>query len=76
MGECTIQRLQLRINARRAIYATWSSCIQMVHAFKSGGSIYWGAALIGAAFIATTITTLIADPTNVYYGPIIAESNN
>ena len=49
----------------------------MGHAFESGGRyFYWGAALIGAAFIATTITTLIADPTNVYYGPIIALSNN
>ena len=51
----------------------------MGHAFRPvrefGGSIYW-VALIGTAFIATTITTLIADPTNVYYGPIIAESNN
>ena len=48
----------------------------MGHAFESGGEHLLGAAFIGAAFIATTITTLIADPTNVYYGPIIALSNN
>ena len=40
-----------------------------------GGSIYW-VAFIGVAFNATTITTLIADATNVNYGPIIAPSNN